>query len=57
VQPYAQTIIPFVLAYITGLMLGHGFIYLSYSIAFLLIVSILISGILTRLDKLTLRQK
>jgi competence protein ComEC len=51
-----KPIIPLTLAYITGLLLGHGFLYFPYSIGILLIVSILISGILTWLDKLTLRR-
>jgi len=51
-----KPIIPLTLAYITGLLLGHGFLYFPYSIGFLLIVCILISGILTWLDKLTLRR-
>lgn len=51
-----KPIIPLTLAYITGLLLGHGFLYFPYSIGFLLIVSLLISGILIWFDKLTLRR-
>ncbi len=51
-----KPIIPLTLAYITGLLLGHGFLYFPYSIGFLLIVSILISGILTWLKKLPIRR-
>ncbi|MCK9418689.1 MAG: DNA internalization-related competence protein ComEC/Rec2 [Nitrospirae bacterium] len=51
-----KPIIPLTLAYITGLLLGHGFLYFPYSIGCLLIVGILISGILIWLDKLNLRR-
>ena len=50
-----KPIITLTLAYITGLLLGHGFLYFPYSIGFLIIFSILISGLLTWLDKLTIR--
>ena len=51
-----KPIIPLTLSYITGLLLGHGFLYFPYSSSFLLFVGILISVILTWLDKLTLRR-
>ena len=49
-----KPIIPLTLAYITGLLLGHGFLYFPYSISILVILCVLIAGIFTRLDKLTL---
>ncbi len=51
-----KPIIPLTLAYITGLLLGHGFLYFPYSTGVLLIVGIVLSVILTWLDKLTLRR-
>ncbi len=51
-----KPIITLTLAYITGLLLGHEFLYFPYSIGFLIIFSILISGLLTWLDKLTIRR-
>jgi competence protein ComEC len=51
-----KPIIPLTLAYITGLLLGHGFLYFPYSIVAIIILGILLSGILTWLDKLTLRR-
>ena len=50
-----KPIITLTLAYITGLLLGHEFLYFPYSIGFLIIFSILISGLLTWLDKLAIR--
>ncbi len=50
-----KPIIPITLAYITGLLLGHGFLYFPYSIVVIIILSILISSILTWLDKLNFR--
>ena len=50
-----KPIIPITLAYITGLLLGHGFLYFPYSIIVIIILSILISSILTWLDKLNFR--
>jgi competence protein ComEC len=49
-----KPLIPLTLAYITGLLLGHGFLYFPYSISILVILCVLLAGILTRLDKLTL---
>ena len=51
-----KPIITLTLAYIAGLLIGHGFLYFPYAIGFLLIISILISGVLTWLDKLTIRR-
>jgi competence protein ComEC len=51
-----KPIISLTLAYIAGLLLGHGFLYFPYSIGALVIVTILISGIFTCFDKLSLRR-
>jgi len=50
-----KPIIPLTLAYIAGLLLGHGFLYFPYSISILVILSILTAIILTVLHKLALR--
>ncbi len=50
-----KPIVTLSLAYITGLLLGHEFLYFPYSIGFLIIFSILLSGLLAWLDKLTIR--
>ncbi len=50
-----KPIIPLTLAFIAGLLLGHGFLYFPYSIGILIILSILTTGILTTLHKLPLR--
>ena len=48
-------IITITLAYIAGLLLGHGFLYFPYSISILVILFILTMGMLTALHKLPLR--
>ena len=49
-----KPLIPLTAAYITGLVLGHGFLYFPYSVSILVILCVLIAGIFARLDKLTL---
>jgi competence protein ComEC len=51
-----KPIIPLILAYTTGLLLGQGFLYFPYSISILVILCVLIIGIFTWLDRLTLRR-
>jgi len=51
-----KPIIPITLAYTAGLLLGHGFLYFPYSISILVILCLLITGIFTWLDRLTLRR-
>lgn len=48
-------IIPLTLAFIAGLLLGHGFLYFPYSIGIIVILFILTTGILTALSKLPIR--
>ncbi len=48
ILPMQKPIIPFTLAYIAGLLLGHGFLYFPSSTILLIILGILISGILAR---------
>jgi hypothetical protein len=50
-----KPVISLTLAYIVGLLLGHGFLYFPCSIAVLAVLFILTAGLLTRLDKLTFR--
>jgi len=51
-----KPIIPLTLAFIAGLLLGHGFLYFPSSISFLVIIGILTAVVLAWLDKLTLRR-
>jgi competence protein ComEC len=51
-----KPVISLTLAYIVGLLLGHGFLYFPYSISFLVLLCVLITGIFTRHDQLTLRR-
>jgi competence protein ComEC len=51
-----KPIISLTLAYIAGLVLGHGFLYFPWSAAVLAVLLILTAGILTRLDKLSFRR-
>jgi competence protein ComEC len=51
-----KPIVSLTLAYLAGLLLGHGFLYFPYTIAFLAFLLILATGIFTALDKLALRQ-
>jgi predicted membrane metal-binding protein len=50
-----KPIIPLTLAFIAGLLLGHGFLYFPYSIGIIVILFILTAGILTALSKLPIR--
>jgi len=50
-----KPVIPLTLAYIAGLLLGHGFLYFPYTIIVFFIVVILPSEILIRHDSLALR--
>ncbi len=51
-----KPIIPLTLAYITGLLLGHGFLYFPYSIVVIIFLGILLAYLLVWLDKLDLRR-
>jgi competence protein ComEC len=44
------------LAYVAGLLLGHGFLFFPYTISLLAVLLVLATGILTGAGKLTLRQ-
>jgi competence protein ComEC len=50
-----KPIIPLTLAFIVGLLLGHGFLYFPCSIGIIVTLSILTTGLLTTLHKLPLR--
>jgi competence protein ComEC len=51
-----KPIVSLTLAYLAGLLLGHGFLYFPYTIAFLAVLLVLATGILFGLNKLALRQ-
>lgn len=54
--PMHKPIIPLTLAYISGLLLGHGFLYFPYTVSITVLIFILIAVILIRVDRLTLRR-
>ncbi len=51
-----KPVIPITLAYIVGLLLGHGFLYFPYSLCILLVFGILTAATSIYIDKLTLRR-
>ena len=51
-----KPLIPLTLAYLAGLLLGHGFLYFPFSITTLILLAILALAWITWLNKLTLRR-
>ena len=51
-----KPVITIALAYIAGLLLGHGFLYFPFSVSSILVLSLLAAGIATWFGKVSLRQ-
>jgi len=51
-----KPVIPLTLAYITGLLIGRGFLYFPYSTSTLVVLTVLTTAVLTRIHKLSLHR-